>query len=338
MSNVQMTDCKAMEAQSLEQARRAADPDLRHLYETIAGQWHLLAEVGQMRHLNAALGCPPNGRGVLISGRAGSVDQGPESLDDQRPNTDSGIAQVSADPGPESLGEQQPLNIEGVIAQFPETNQAAQVGVDRETESLDDQRPDTDSGIAQVSTDPGPDEQQPLNIEPTLQLSADPAPEGVIAQFPETNQAAQVGMDRETESLDDQRPDTDSSIAQVSTDPRPESLDEQQPLSIEPAPQLSADPSPEGAIAQFPETNQAAQVGMDRETETLDGQHPDTDSGIAQVSTDPKTNQASKVGADRGTERLDGSASGTDGSKPSERRIESPLEWILSYWFKGHHH
>jgi len=205
MSNVQMTDCKAMEAQSLEQARRAADPDLRHLYETIAGQWHLLAEVGQMRHLNAALGCPPNGRGVLISGRAGSVDQGPESLDDQRPNTDSGIAQVSADPGPESLGEQQPLNIEGVIAQFPETNQAAQVGVDRETESLDDQRPDTDSGIAQVSTD-------------------------------------------------------------------------------------------------------------------------------------PKTNQASKVGADRGTERLDGSASGTDGSKPSERRIESPLEWILSYWFKGHHH
>src|SRR5262249_42961168 len=167
------------------------------------------------------------------------------------------------------------------------------------------------------------------------QLSADAAPESVIGDLPDTNQGGQVGVDREPEALDDERPDTDSGIAQVSTDPGP---DEQQPLNIEPMLQLSADPSPEGVIAQFPETNQVAQVGVDQETESLDDKRPDTDRGIAQVSTDPKTNQASKVGADRGTERLDGSASGTDGSKPSERRIESPLEWILSYWLKGHHH
>jgi len=44
MLNVQTTDCRAKKAESLEQAKQSADEDLRHLYETIAKQWHLLAE------------------------------------------------------------------------------------------------------------------------------------------------------------------------------------------------------------------------------------------------------------------------------------------------------
>jgi hypothetical protein len=41
---VQGTDCRAKEAESLEQARRTNDEDLRNLYATIANQWHRLAE------------------------------------------------------------------------------------------------------------------------------------------------------------------------------------------------------------------------------------------------------------------------------------------------------
>ncbi len=43
------TDCRARQAESLEQARRTTDRDLRGLYTTIAKQWQLLAEQSQTR-------------------------------------------------------------------------------------------------------------------------------------------------------------------------------------------------------------------------------------------------------------------------------------------------
>jgi hypothetical protein len=53
MLNIQMTDCRAKEAESLEQAEQTDDEDLRHLYETIAKQWHLLAERADTRQARA---------------------------------------------------------------------------------------------------------------------------------------------------------------------------------------------------------------------------------------------------------------------------------------------
>ena len=47
--SVQSTDCRAKQAESLEQARRTADQDLRDLYTTIAKQWQRLAEQSETR-------------------------------------------------------------------------------------------------------------------------------------------------------------------------------------------------------------------------------------------------------------------------------------------------
>jgi hypothetical protein len=71
-----------------------------------------------------------------------------------------------------------------VIDQFSETNEAAQVSVDQGTETLDDQRPSTDSGTAQVCTDPGPERLDDRHSENdgTTQVSINPRPEGLEDQ------------------------------------------------------------------------------------------------------------------------------------------------------------
>jgi hypothetical protein len=44
MSNFKAQEYLAKEAESLERAKLTDDEDLKHLHETIAKQWHLLAE------------------------------------------------------------------------------------------------------------------------------------------------------------------------------------------------------------------------------------------------------------------------------------------------------
>ena len=45
MEDAQARECRTREAESLEQAKQTNHEDLRHLHETIAQQWHRLAEV-----------------------------------------------------------------------------------------------------------------------------------------------------------------------------------------------------------------------------------------------------------------------------------------------------
>jgi autotransporter passenger strand-loop-strand repeat protein len=61
-------ECRAQEAESLEQARQANDAYLGHLHETIAKQWRLLAEGFETRHSNTLTSGPPRGVDHLISG------------------------------------------------------------------------------------------------------------------------------------------------------------------------------------------------------------------------------------------------------------------------------
>ena len=46
MLNAQENECRAKEAESLEQAKQTNDKDLKHLHETIARQWRWLRIAG----------------------------------------------------------------------------------------------------------------------------------------------------------------------------------------------------------------------------------------------------------------------------------------------------
>ena len=56
--NVQRTDYRAKEVESLAKADQTDDEDLKHLHTTIANQWRLLAERTETPLANAAASCP----------------------------------------------------------------------------------------------------------------------------------------------------------------------------------------------------------------------------------------------------------------------------------------
>jgi hypothetical protein len=109
MLATQTTDCWAKEAESLEQAKRFDDEDLRHLYETIAKQWHLLAERTENRRAkvggaapcaNAAIADCANAAVVADVVEASSDTTGftsVESLSSQHLDADPFRAQVTRD-------------------------------------------------------------------------------------------------------------------------------------------------------------------------------------------------------------------------------------------------
>jgi hypothetical protein len=69
MMAIQGTDCRAKEAESLEQARRTDDEDLRKLYATIANQWHRLAEgMEKRRSIHEQATAIHKDRNVLTAG------------------------------------------------------------------------------------------------------------------------------------------------------------------------------------------------------------------------------------------------------------------------------
>ena len=57
MLNAQENECRAKEAESLEQAKQTNDKDLKHLHETIARQWRRLAEGIETGPANTSVGC-----------------------------------------------------------------------------------------------------------------------------------------------------------------------------------------------------------------------------------------------------------------------------------------
>jgi hypothetical protein len=56
MLNAHAKEYRAKEAESLEQANQANDEDLKHLHETIAQQWRLLADEIEIGPANARSG------------------------------------------------------------------------------------------------------------------------------------------------------------------------------------------------------------------------------------------------------------------------------------------
>src|SRR6516162_7576820 len=97
MGDAHAKECRTREAESLEQAKQANHEDLKHLYETIAQQWHHLAEVIET-------GCtstqPPITSGPDIPAPEAKTDPTPDISDAlriERPKrTDYGSAQVSS--------------------------------------------------------------------------------------------------------------------------------------------------------------------------------------------------------------------------------------------------
>jgi hypothetical protein len=80
MLNAQENECRAKEAESLEQAKQTNDKDLKHLHETIARQWRRLAERIETGPANTSVGCespevPPSAQDASISGAKTDAEQ-----------------------------------------------------------------------------------------------------------------------------------------------------------------------------------------------------------------------------------------------------------------------
>jgi hypothetical protein len=108
MLATQTTDCWAKEAESLEQAKRFDDEDLRHLYETIAKQWHLLAERAETRRAKVAGAAPCANAPIVVDVVGASSDTmgftSVESLSSQHLEADPFGAQVTRDNRAEQEG------------------------------------------------------------------------------------------------------------------------------------------------------------------------------------------------------------------------------------------
>jgi hypothetical protein len=77
---VQRTDCRAKEAESLEQARRTDDEDLRNLYATIANQWRRLAEGIEKRRSIREQATPVDGDRDVLTAHVVPVGTDPVTL------------------------------------------------------------------------------------------------------------------------------------------------------------------------------------------------------------------------------------------------------------------
>lgn len=96
MGDAQAKECRAREAESLEQAKQANHEDLKHLHETIAQQWRRLAEVIETGRASMQ---PPIASGPDIAAPEAKTDATPDTPDALRierlEGTNYGAAQVS---------------------------------------------------------------------------------------------------------------------------------------------------------------------------------------------------------------------------------------------------
>jgi hypothetical protein len=168
MLNIQMTDCRAKEAESLERAEQCDDEDLRHLYKTIAKQWHLLAEQAGPRQASAVeADCAAALIAVSKIDALSETTEAPcaASLSDQILKVDFRTLQISSDAADEQAG----ADAESHGDQIRETERnVTQVSADLErVEACQDPNSESTDRTAQA----GSDDVVSDNIQSTGELS-----------------------------------------------------------------------------------------------------------------------------------------------------------------------
>ena len=146
MDDAHAKECRAREAESLEQAKQANHEDLKHLHETIAQQWRLLAKVIETgrAHTRPPIG---NGRDILtLEAKSDATPDSPdarrlEHLDDQILETDDLVEQISSGTG-EEYPDQILENDRCVATVSPDA---------KDVRALDDQVSEIGHGATQIS-------------------------------------------------------------------------------------------------------------------------------------------------------------------------------------------